>query len=144
MNRYTFAVDNRLRIFLWGEDAEAITGKLHSEVMGLPYFKVVPRIANGRSDAVLKVLREITPHTFKDYQIACFCGSEKADIILEPIYDVSGMPTGVDVTIDAYPACILSRRLEKSQQLLATQIPIGEVLNGRAIGSAQRIRQRWK
>jgi two-component system, NtrC family, nitrogen regulation sensor histidine kinase GlnL len=118
MNSYTFTVDNELRINLWNEDAEAITGKLHSEVLGLPYFKVLPRITNGRSDAVSQVLKESTSKTLNGYQIACFCGSEEADINLQPIYDVSGVSTGVAVTIDAHPVCSLSRRLEKSQQLV--------------------------
>lgn len=130
MSHYTFTVDNKLRISLWNEDAEAITGKLHSEVLGLPYFKVVPRISNGRSDAVSQVLKELTPKTLNGYRIACFCGSEEADIMLQPIYDVSGMPTGVAVTIDAHPVCILSRRLEKSQQL----IDIGKTASSLAHG----------
>ena len=130
MYRYTFTVDNKLRICSWGEDAEVITGKLHSEALGLPYFKVMPRIANGKSDAVSKVLKELTPQTFYGYQFACFCGSEKADITLGPVYDVSGMPAGVDVTIDVHPDCVLSRSLEKSKQL----IDIGKTASSLAHG----------
>jgi len=130
MNRYTFTVDNDLRISLWNEDAEAITGKLHSDVLGLPYFKVLPRISNGRSDAVSQVLKESTPKTLIGCQIACFCGFEQADIKLQPLYDVSGKPTGVAVAIDAHPVCSLSRRLEKSQQL----IDIGKTASSLAHG----------
>lgn len=130
MNHYTFTVNNELRITSWNEGAEAITRKRSSEVLGLPYFKVLPRISCGRSDALSQVLKELTPKTLKGYRISCFCGSEEADINLQPINDLSGMPSGVAVTIDTRPVCVLSSRLDRSQQL----IDIGKIASTLAHG----------
>jgi two-component system, NtrC family, nitrogen regulation sensor histidine kinase GlnL len=130
MNRYTFTVDNELRISSWNEDAEAITRKQCAEVLGLPYFKVVPRISSGRSDAVTQVLKELTPKTLKGYRVPCFCGSGEADIDLQPVNDVSGMPSGVAVTIDVHPVCNLSEKLKRSQPL----IDIGKIASTLAHG----------
>lgn len=116
--RSIFSVDKRLRIISWNEELEKIYGKSSFTVQGIPYYKIIPRINKGGTDAVTQVLRNGRPIKLKGYQIPCFCGEMKADIQITPLKDKKGKIRCANIIIEAQPSCSISKSLKQSQRLV--------------------------
>lgn len=116
--RSIFSVDRRLRIISWSEDLEKIYGKSSCAVQGTPYYKIIPRINKGSTDAVTQVLRNGRTIRLKGYQIPCFCGEMKANIQITPSKNRNGNICCANIIIEAQPSCAISKSLKQSQRLV--------------------------
>ena len=112
-----FSVDKKLRINSWSKELEKIYGKSSSEVLGIPYYDLIPRIIKGGKDAVMQAVKNGSPITLKGYQIICFYGESKADIRITPMKDKSDMISGVNIIIRV-PSCAMLERLKQSQRFV--------------------------
>ena len=115
---YAFSVNKKLRINSWSKELEKIYGKSSSEVLGIPYHELIPRIIKDDKDAVMQAIKNGRPITLKSYQIICFYGESKADIHITPLKDKSDMISGVNIVIRAHPGCAMWERLKQTQKFI--------------------------
>ncbi len=113
-----FSVDNELRIKSWNNELEKICGKSFTEVQGLPYYKILPRINKKNKDAIVLALKQGKPVILDDYYIPFLCGEVKGNIRVTPLKDTIGKANGARIVINAYPSCIFWKKLQQSQSLL--------------------------
>jgi two-component system nitrogen regulation sensor histidine kinase GlnL len=116
--RFSFSVDRALKINSWSKELEVVYGKSSTEVRGIPYYKIIPRINQNNKDAVMQVLKTGKPMSLKGNHITCFCGDGKASVRITPVKNKMGKVNGANVAINAYPSCAIWRRLKQSQRLL--------------------------
>jgi two-component system nitrogen regulation sensor histidine kinase GlnL len=116
--RFSFSVDRALKINSWSKELEVIYGKSSTEVRGIPYYKIIPRMNQNSKDVVMQVLKTGKPISLKGNHITCFCGDRKASVRITPIKNKMGKVNGANVAINAYPSCAIWRRLKESQRLL--------------------------
>jgi len=116
--RFSFSVDRALKINSWSKELEVIYEKSSTEVRGIPYYEIIPRINQNNKDAVLQVLKTGKPMSLKGNHITCFCGDGKASVRITPVRNKMGKVNGANVAINAYPSCAIWRRLKQSQRLL--------------------------
>jgi two-component system nitrogen regulation sensor histidine kinase GlnL len=116
--RFSFSVDRALKINAWSKELEVIYGKSSTEVRGIPYHEIIPRINQNNKDAVMQVLKTGKPMSLKGNHITCFCGDGKASVRITPVKNKMGKVNGANVAINAYPSCAIWRRLKQSQRLL--------------------------
>jgi two-component system nitrogen regulation sensor histidine kinase GlnL len=115
---YNFTVDNRLRINSWSEELERIFRKTSYEVQGIPYYQIIPKINKDGKDAVIQALRNCKSITVKGCRISCYCGEAQADIRISPLKDRTGKIKGVNISIKAYPSCIIYEQLKHSERFI--------------------------
>jgi two-component system nitrogen regulation sensor histidine kinase GlnL len=115
---YAFSVDKKLRINSWSKELEKIYGKSFSEVLGVPYHELIPRIIKDDKDAVMQAIKNGRPITLKSYQMICFYGESKADIHITPLKDKSDMISGVNIVIRAHPPCAMWERQKQTQKFI--------------------------
>jgi two-component system nitrogen regulation sensor histidine kinase GlnL len=116
--RFSFSVDRALKINAWSKELEVIYGKSSTEVRGIAYYKIIPRINQNSKDAVIQVLKTGKPISLKGNHITCFCGDGKASVRITPVKNKMGKVNGANVVINAYPNCAIWRSLKQSQRLL--------------------------
>jgi two-component system nitrogen regulation sensor histidine kinase GlnL len=116
--RFSFSVDRALKINSWSKELEVVYGKSSTEVRGIPYYEIIPRINQNNKDAVMQVLKTGKPMSLKGNHITCFCGDGKASVRITPVKNKMGKVNGANVAINAYPSCAIWRRLKQSQRLL--------------------------
>jgi two-component system nitrogen regulation sensor histidine kinase GlnL len=116
--RFSFSVDRALKINSWSKELEVVYGKSSTEVRGIPYYEIIPRINQNNKDAVMQVLKTGKPMSLKRNHITCFCGDGKASVRITPVKNKMGKVNGANVAINAYPSCAIWRRLKQSQRLL--------------------------
>lgn len=116
--RFSFSVDRSLKINSWSRELEVIYGKSSTEVRGIPYYKIIPRINQNSKDAVMQVLKTGKTMSLKRNHITCFCGDGRAHVRITPIKNKLGKVNGANVAINAYPSCAIWKRLKQSQRLL--------------------------
>lgn len=123
MQSYKFTVDRELNLRTWDKNLERIRRKMSSEVAGTPYYELLPRLWNGKGDAVSRVIRYGKPLLLKDYQVRCFFGLSQVDVEITPLSDGSAKVSGALVTLTEHAGCSLFQDLQRSQTL----IDIGKV-----------------
>jgi two-component system nitrogen regulation sensor histidine kinase GlnL len=115
---YTFTTDKQLRITSWSEEAERIFKKSSSEVNGIPYHEIAPKIQKDGKDAIAQALEHSKSFTVKGYGNSCFYGGSQADICIAPLKDKRGKVCGAAVSIEATPNCIVWERLRQSERFI--------------------------
>lgn len=130
MQRYSFIVDGQLRIKSWDETLGTLGAKSQSDVLGIPYFEVIPKICDGDADAVLQVLKEGKSLHLKGYRVQCLLGGIEADVLIEPIIDEAGIVRGAGVSMENIQGCALEKKLQQLQPI----IDIGKIASTLAHG----------
>lgn len=115
---YSFNVDRRLRIISWDKNSSRIYRKPASEIKGLAYYKVIPRIKKGSKDAVLDVIKTGTPITLSSYQNVCFYGQPKVYIRIIPQKDDKGKINGANIFIKQHSGCIAFDNLKETKRFI--------------------------
>lgn len=115
---YSFNVDRRLRIISWDKNSSRIYKKPASEIQGLAYYKVIPRIKKGSRDAVLDVIKTGTPITLSSYQSLCFYGQPKVYIRIIPQKDDKGKINGANIFIKQHSGCIAFDNLKETRRFI--------------------------
>jgi two-component system nitrogen regulation sensor histidine kinase GlnL len=121
--QYIFSVDKELKINTWSKELERIFNKTSYEVNGIPYHKIIPKINKEGKDAVLWVLENGKSITVKGCQTICYYGGAQADVRISPLKGGAGKIGGANISIHAYPRCIIGDRLNQSE----TFIDIGKI-----------------
>jgi two-component system nitrogen regulation sensor histidine kinase GlnL len=116
--RFSFSVDEELRINSWNGELENIYGKSLSEIQGTPYYEIIPRITKDSKDVIILALKRGKPVTLDEYHVTCLCGEVKGSIRVTPLRDSSGKVSGANIVINAYPGCMVWKKLKESQRLL--------------------------
>jgi two-component system nitrogen regulation sensor histidine kinase GlnL len=115
---YMFTTDKQLRITSWSEEAEAIFKKSSSEVNGIPYCEITPKIQKDGKDALAQALKHGKSITLKGYRVSCFYGCSEADVRITPLKDRRNKVCGTTVSIEATPGCIVWERLKQSERFI--------------------------
>jgi len=115
---YIFTTDKQLRITSWSEEAERIFKKSSSDVNGIPYYEITPKINKDRKDAVAQVLKNGKSVTVRGHRIFCFYGGAEADIHITPLKNKAGKVCGTTVSIEAFPGCIIWEKLRQSERFI--------------------------
>ncbi|MEW6571207.1 MAG: ATP-binding protein, partial [Nitrospirota bacterium] len=89
-----------------------------SEVKGVPYFKIIPRIRKGAQDAVLHVLKTGKPLILAGLTSKCFYGRTRSDIYIAPQKALSGNVDSARINIKQSLACSAIERLGESKRFL--------------------------
>ncbi len=113
-----FSVDKRSRINAWSKELERIFGKSSSQVQGVPYYEIIPKIRKGNTDAVMQAVKKGKAITLKSYPVTSFCGKSKATIRVIPLKDKKGSVEGADILISVHPSCAMWKRFKQSQRLV--------------------------
>jgi two-component system nitrogen regulation sensor histidine kinase GlnL len=116
--RFSFSVDRNLRINSWGEELERIYGKSSTEVKGVPYYEIIPRIKKGSKDVVMQVVKNGKPIILEEYHVGCFFAEVNGAIHITPLREKAGEVNGANIIISTHQSCITWRRLRQSQKLL--------------------------
>jgi len=116
--RFSFSVDRNLRINSWSEELERIYGKSSTEVKGVPYYEIIPRIKKGSKDVVMQVVKNGKPIILEEYHVGCFFGEVRGAIHITPLREKAGEVNGANIIINAHQSCITWIRLRQSQKLL--------------------------
>jgi two-component system nitrogen regulation sensor histidine kinase GlnL len=115
---YSFNVDKRLRIISWDKNSSRIYKKSASEVQGLAYYKVIPRIKIGSKDAVLEALKTGKTLTLSGYQSICFYGQPKVYIRINPQRDNKGKINDANILIRQHSGCAAFDKLRESKRFI--------------------------
>ena len=115
---YIFSVDRKLRINSCSKELEEILRKPSSEVQGILYHKIIPRIKKDGRDAVAQALKNGKAVIVREHHSTCFCGHTTADIHITPVKDKTGKISGADVSIEGYPGCVIWERLKQSERFI--------------------------
>ncbi len=113
---YSFSVDKNLKIISWDKSSSEIHKKPASELQGLAYYKVIPRIKKGSKDAVLEVIKTGIPITLSTYQSVCFYGQPKVYVRISPQKDNKGNINGANVFIRQHSGCIAFENLRETKR----------------------------
>jgi two-component system nitrogen regulation sensor histidine kinase GlnL len=116
--RFGLSVDKALRIHSWSKEMEVIYGKSSSEIQGIPYYEIIPRINKNDKDAVMQVLKHGKPISLKAHHFTYFCGEVIASIRITPLKNKTGKISGASISINANPSCEIWRIFKQSQRLL--------------------------
>jgi two-component system, NtrC family, nitrogen regulation sensor histidine kinase GlnL len=130
MPRYFFTVDKDLKLTSLDKDLQALKGKSLSEVKGLSYDELLPKIYFNNADAILQALRNGNKMELDRYRFDCFYAGSHADIVIEPVKDKAGQIYGAKVAMDLRAVCPLVESLQQSQRL----IDIGKIATTLAHG----------
>ncbi len=127
---YSFCTDGRLCIKSWGKEIAEATGMPSSAVLGVKYYRILPRIMDDDRDALSAVLSDKRSLHIKGYSFNCLHDRVKADISIEPVRINDGMVEEIRVDISSYSFCSMARKLQNSQRL----IDIGKIASTLAHG----------
>ncbi len=105
-----------MKIISWDKNSSRIYKKPASEIHGLAYYKVIPRIKKGSKDAVLDVIKTGTPITLSSYQSLCFYGQPKVYVRIIPQKDDKGKINGANVFIRQHSGCIAFDNLRETKR----------------------------
>jgi len=115
---FIFSVDKRARINSWSKELENMFGRSSSEVQGIPYHEVIPKIHKGNTDAIMQAIKNGKPITLKAYPVTSFCGKSKATVRVIPRKVKKGKVEGADILISVHPSCAMWKRFKQSQRLV--------------------------
>lgn len=130
MKELCFSTDKQLNIRFWNGELARLAGKSTTDVAGMKYYEVVPRIFLKDRDAVSEVMKKRKPMTFKKYYFPCMAGGIHADITISPILSDSKKIDGAKVMMQPHTMCAVAEELNRSQRL----IDIGKIASSLAHG----------
>jgi two-component system, NtrC family, nitrogen regulation sensor histidine kinase GlnL len=123
MPKFSFTVDNQLRLRYLDKELEKILTRKLSEVEGLRYFEVLPRFMVGGVDIVENTIQAGSRNFLKGFRIPCLYGCTEVNLWLNPIRDGRGGVVGAAISGETIVLCSVAKELEQSRIL----IDIGKV-----------------
>jgi len=89
----------------------------HSEVIGTPYYEILPRISRQKTDWIEEAIRS-GKSICRRFRLCCFFGGFDADICIETVKDGEANVTGALVMVSPYPFCEFFNEVERNQHLV--------------------------
>ncbi len=112
---FEFTVNAELKLHRWNAPLAELGRRESLEMSGLAYYELLPRICQGRHDAVALVLETGSPLDLPGHRFPCFSGGVKGDVRITPA-SLSGS-AGARVTIALQGCCEALGSLQQSRHL---------------------------
>lgn len=112
-----FTVDKMLRIRAMDDNLLGILDKEPSQVLGIPYYELLPRIEVGGTDAVEDVIRHVGARVVKGFKLFTIARRViAADIFIYVSENPKGEISGALVIAKALPHSGIAGELQRAQQ----------------------------
>lgn len=115
---FRFTVDNNLVLCSLNMLQDDVTENRLTDFVGLPYYHVFPRLADGNADVIESVVRTGVPRAMSGYRTVCFCGDTLVDVHISPLTDDNGVLTGAEVVTQAAGGCAFLANLQRERRLI--------------------------
>lgn len=112
---FEFTVNAELKLHRWNAPLAELGRREALELSGLAYYELLPRICQGRHDAVALVLETGKPLDLPGHRFPCFSGGVKGDVRIAPVSLPGG--AGAGVTIALQGCCEALGSLRQCQHL---------------------------
>lgn len=112
---FEFTVNADLTLHSWNAPLAELARREELELSELAYFELLPRICQGRDDAVALVLETGSPLDFPGYRFPCFSGGVKGDVRIVPVSLPGG--AGACVSIALQGCCKALGSLRQAEHL---------------------------
>lgn len=113
-----FTTDTKQRILFWNKGMERLTGRSLSQVKGVLYYEVLPRIMIGDKDALMSALKKKQTLSLTEYQFSCLHTQCKLGVKIQPVKDKTGKVTHLRTDITPISTCQNVKQLDQSRDLI--------------------------
>lgn len=112
---FEFTVNDELKLHSWNVPLAELGRREALELAELAYYELLPRICQGRHDAVALVLETGSSLDLPGHRFPCFSGGVKGDVRIAPVSLPGG--AGAQVTISLQGCCEALGNLRQARHL---------------------------